>query len=229
MRRKILRLLFVRIPFWTILASLALVTLLKWVPVRYTPLMLKRAFQFRSVENYHSEQEWVSLEDFSPELIKAVVASEDNRFFEHRGFDWIEVDNMRREHREEGNALRGCSTISQQTAKNVFTFGSRTWIRKANEAYWTALIELIWGKRRILEVYLNVAETGPGLYGMEAASRHYFGTGSADLGRKQAVALSVCLPSPLKTSPGDTDAFTRRRQKQVYALIRKLNYPTWVG
>ena len=148
--------LFVRIPILMITASILLVTLLRWVPVRYTPLMLKRAFQFRSDDSYHREQRWVSLEDMPPELIKAVVLCEDQKFYTHHGFDWDELRSVWRQHREEGAPLRGCSTISQQTAKNVFTFGTRTWIRKGMEAWWTVLIELILGKDRIMEVYLNV-------------------------------------------------------------------------
>ena len=146
---------FIRIPFWFLVFSVLLVTLLRWVPVRYTPLMLKRAFQFRSDDSYHREQKWVSLEDISPELIKAVIYCEDQKYWAHRGFDWEELEVMWQQHRLEGSPLRGCSTISQQTAKNVFTFATPTWARKAVEAWWTCLIEWIWGKNRILEVYLN--------------------------------------------------------------------------
>ena len=193
--------LFVRIPLWFILASIALVTLLRWVPVRYTPVMLKRAFQFRQEPGYRSEQEWVSLEDISPELIKAVVLAEDQKFWRHHGFDWAEMRAMWRSYRQEGTRIRGCSTISQQTAKNVFTFGSPTLLRKGLEAWWTALIELIWGKERIMEVYLNVAEMGKGIFGAELASQEYYNLPAADLDARQAVALIVCLPHPLKSNP----------------------------
>jgi monofunctional biosynthetic peptidoglycan transglycosylase len=228
MGKKLAYWLFLRIPFWTIVTSLFLVTLLKWVPVRYTPLMLKRAFQFRSEENYPTEQKWVSLEDFSPELIQAVIACEDNLFFEHNGFDWKEVKKMLQEHDEKGRDIRGCSTITQQTAKNVFTLGTRTWVRKAAETYWTVLIEWIWGKRRILEVYLNVAETGRGIYGMEAASENYFGIPARRLDRNRAVALAICLPSPLESSPDRPTAYSRRRERQILSLIPKLRFPDWV-
>ena len=167
--------LFVRLPFWAIAISVALVTLLKWVPVWYTPVMLKHSVQYRKVEDYHTRQKWVPIEQMSPALIQAVIASEDNLFCEHKGFDWQEMKKMYAQHQEKGKKIRGCSTISQQVAKNVFTFGSRTWVRKAAEVYWTFLIEKIWGKQRIMEVYLNVAETGKGLYGVEAASIHYYG------------------------------------------------------
>lgn len=211
--------LFVRIPFWVLVLSLALVTLLKWVPVRYTPLMLKRAFQFRNEENYHSEQKWVSLEDIAPELIQAVIAAEDQKFYSHHGFDWEELRAMWQSHQQEGTSLRGCSTISQQTAKNVFTFASPTWCRKAVEAYWTCLIEWIWGKNRILEVYLNVAETGKGLFGVEAASINYYELQAANISTSQAVALAVCLPHPLLSNPILPSAYDRSRRTRMMDIL----------
>ena len=210
--------------FWAVIISILLVTALKWVPVRYTPLMLKRSIQHKEVRR---QQRWVSLEKVSPDLIQAVIASEDNRFAEHKGFDRKELEKMWAEHQEKGKRIRGCSTISQQVAKNVFTFGSQTWARKAAEAYWTVLIEKIWGKRRIMEVYMNVAETSPGLYGMEAAARHYFGKSAEEVDRKQACALAACLPAPLDRSPAQPTGYTRKRQKQINALIPKLRYPDW--
>ena len=207
--------LFVRIPIWFILASIAIVTLLRWVPVRYTPVMLKRAFQFRSEENYHSCQEWVSLENISPELIKAVILAEDQKFYHHHGFDWDELDRMWKAHRQEGSPLRGCSTISQQTAKNVFTFGTGTWLRKGLETWWTFLIEHIWGKNRILEVYLNVAEMGKGLFGAELAAKEYYEVPAAELDARQAIALAVCLPHPLKSNPLIPLPIDRRRRTSL--------------
>lgn len=211
---------FVRIPFWFIVTSIALVTLLRWVPVRYTPLMLKRAFQFRSDDSYHREQKWVSLEDVSPELIYAVVYCEDQKFYKHHGFDFAELEAMWRQHRQEGTPIRGCSTISQQTAKNVFTFGSSTIIRKALEAWWTCLIELIWGKNRILEVYLNVVETGKGLYGMSAAADYYYGESTSELGPGHAAALAIILPRPLETSPHTPSPAERHRRSRVIEQVR---------
>ena len=203
---------------WFILASLAVVTLLRWVPVRYTPVMLKRAFQFREDASYHTEQEWVSLEDISPELIKAVILSEDQKFYFHHGFDWAELHSMWKFHRKEGTRIRGCSTISQQTAKNVFTSGSPTVARKALEAWWTVLIEVIWGKNRILEVYLNVAETGRGLFGMETAAREYYGVRASELDAKQAVSIAVCLPEPLKATPVVPSGKGIRRRSRLMAM-----------
>ena len=174
---------------------------------------------FRNDQNYHPDLEWVSLENISPELIKAVIATEDQRFYSHHGFDWRELDLMLKRHRHEHVPIRGCSTISQQTAKNVFTFGSHTLFRKAAEAYWTVLIELIWGKQRILEVYLNIAEMGRGVYGSEAAARNYYGIPARRLDQKQAASLAVCLPKPLVFSPDHLDAERRERIRQIMNLI----------
>lgn len=213
--------IFVRVPFWLLLASMAIVTLLRWVPVRYTPVMLKRAFQFRQEPGYRSEQEWVSLENISPELIKAVILAEDQKFWKHHGFDWEEFGAMWESHRQQGTRIRGCSTISQQTAKNVFTFGSPTIIRKGLEAWWTVLIEMIWGKERIMEVYLNVVEMGQGLYGMQTAAWKYFGLSANELSAKESVCLAVCLPAPLKCSPFNLSGNGIRRRNQLIASFQK--------
>ena len=218
----------VRIPFWFVVVSLVWVTLLKWLPVRVTPLMIRRSVQFARVEDYHTRQRWKPLEEISPEMVKAVIASEDNRFGEHGGFDWREMGAMWKEHFEQGKKIRGCSTISQQTAKNVFTWGTPTWVRKGFEWYWTFLIERIWGKQRIMEVYLNVAETGKGLYGVEAAAQRYYGCHAADLTRSQAVSIAVCLPSPLKNSPAAPTPYLRFRENRIRSLIPKVTYPEWV-
>ena len=211
--------LFVRIPLGFILASIALVMLLRWVPVRYTPVMLKRAFQFRDQGDYRSEQEWVSLEEISPELIHAVILAEDQKFWQHKGFDWKQLGAMWMAHRQEGARLRGCSTISQQTAKNVFTFGTRSWVRKGLEAWWTVLIELLWSKERILEVYLNVAEMGKGLYGAEVASQYFFGVPASELNPRQAVSIALCLPSPLSIHPDYLPAHIRKRFARIIHML----------
>ena len=225
MARKRAYRIILRTLFWVIAASILLVTALKWVPVWYTPLMLRRSIQQKEVR---TQQRWVPLDKVSTELVKAVIASEDNRFAEHKGFDRVELEKMWADHKEKGKRIRGCSTISQQVAKNVFTFGTQTWARKAAEAYWTVLIEKIWGKRRIMEVYLNVAETGPGLYGVEAAAEHYYGRKARDIDRKQACAIAACLPAPLDRAPDRPTAYLKKRQSQIYALIPKLKYPDWV-
>lgn len=137
----------------------------------------------------------------SADKIRAVIASEDGRFLEHHGFDFREMRKMLEEHLEKGKRIRGCSTISQQTAKNCFTFCSDTWFRKGVEAYYTVLIEYIWGKERIMEVYLNIAETGDGLFGAGAAARRYYGKDASQLTRRQAAAIACVLPDPLHRTP----------------------------
>ena len=226
-KRKLSYWLFVRLPIWFIAGSLLLVTLFKWVPVRYTPVMLKRAVQLGTLD---IRQEWVPLEKISPEIIKAVIAGEDNRFSSHHGFDWKEIGLMWKEHFDKGRKLRGCSTLSQQTAKNVFTFGSPTFVRKGLECWWTLLIEWIWGKRRIMEVYLNVAELGQGLFGVEAACRKYWDIPSQAADRDRAASLAIALPSPLRYAPDlPRTAYLQRRKAQILRIITQLSYPEWLN
>jgi len=203
--------LFVKLPLLFVALSFALVLLLRYVPVYYTPLMLKRSIENRKVESFKTQHTWVSLDQISAQLPKAVVLTEDQKFYNHHGFDWEEIRKMRDDHLNKGTKLRGCSTISQQTAKNVFSFGSRTGIRKVWEAYWTVLIELLWPKDRIMEVYLNVIEMGPGIYGAEAAAQHYFDCPASKLTRRQAVSIAICLPNPLKSNPAKLTTYQRNR------------------
>lgn len=193
--------LFVKLPLLFIALSLALVLLLRYVPVNYSPLMLKRSIENRNVKSFKTQHTWVSLDRISPNLAKAVVLTEDQKFYDHHGFDWEAIRKMRDDHLTKGTKLRGCSTISQQTAKNVFSFGTRTGARKVWEAYWTFLIEKLWSKDRIMEVYLNIIEMGPGIYGAEAAAQHYFGCHAAKLTRRQAISIAICLPNPLRSNP----------------------------
>ena len=179
------------------LSSIALVVLFKFVPVPFTPLMLIRQVEARSegrrLEIHH---EWVPIEEISPELIAAVIDEEDARFYEHRGFDWDAIQCAHRYNQRRGKSIRGGSTISQQTAKNIFCTPSRTYVRKAFEAYFTILIEFIWGKERIMEVYLNSIEMGDGVFGAEAAANYHFRTSAAALDRYEAyyIARGLCNP-----------------------------------
>lgn len=179
------------------LSSIALVVLFKFVPVPFTPLMLIRQVEARSegrrLEIHH---EWVPIEEISPELIAAVIDEEDARFYEHRGFDWDAIQCAHRYNQRMGKSIRGGSTISQQTAKNIFCTPSRTYVRKAFEAYFTILIEFIWGKERIMEVYLNSIEMGDGVFGAEAAANYHFRTSAAALDRYEAyyIARGLCNP-----------------------------------
>jgi len=174
---------------------------MKWIPVSYTPLMLKRALEYKDDVNYVRQHVWVPIEDVSENTIKAVLAAEDSGFFLHNGFEVGDIFTELERMMKGAKNIRGCSTISQQTAKNVFTLGGSTWLRKGVEAYYTFLIEKIWGKRRILEVYLNVAEMGKGIYGIGAASEAYFHKDARDVTLAEAASLAVCLPNPLTRSP----------------------------
>ena len=163
--------------------------------------MLVRYIENCDLEGYVNTQNWIDIEDISPILIEAIIVAEDQRFYTHNGFDFAELSRMKKDYDYYGTSLRGCSTISQQVAKNCFTFGSRTIIRKAIEAYYTMLIELFWSKERILEVYLNIAETGRGLFGVEAACNRYFSCSSSDISVSDAAALACVLPKPLARTP----------------------------
>lgn len=209
--------------------SVLLVLLFKWAPVRVTPLMIRRSVAGISDDSFKTREKWVSIDDISPEMVLAVIAGEDNRFVEHNGFDFEEMKKMRDSHREKGTKIRGCSTISQQTAKNCFTWCSSTWARKAVEAWWTVLVEKIWGKRRIMEVYLNVVELGSGIYGVQAASLQYFGVPASELTAVQAASLAYCLPSPLKRSPVRKTSYMLKRRSEILALMRKVPKPSWLS
>ena len=154
--------MFIKLPVAFVVITVLWVLMLKWVPVYVTPLMIQRSVQYRNDKSFHTRKTWVSYDRISPELARAVIASEDNLFDTHSGFDWKQINKAIDDH-ERGKKLRGASTISQQTAKNVFLLPSRNFVRKGLEAYFTVLIENIWGKRRIMEVYLNVAEMGRGI------------------------------------------------------------------
>jgi len=175
------------------------------VPPPGTPLMLIRA-----VEGTGVARDWRPLDAIAPALARAVIASEDTGFCGHGGFDWDAIETAFDDN-EEGRRLRGGSTISQQTAKNAFLWPDRTWIRKGAEAWFTLLIESLWPKRRILEVYLNIVEWGDGIYGAEAAARHHFHKPASALTRREAALLAVVLPSPRRWSPSDPGAYVARR------------------
>lgn len=180
-----------------LLVSVCLVLVFRVVPVRLTPLMLIRMVEARRQGNSLAiRQTWVPIENISPDMIAAVVDSEDAHFYTHRGFDWDAICNAYHANRYYGRIVRGGSTISQQTAKNVFCTPSRTYLRKAFEAYFTALIELLWGKERIMEVYLNVVETGDGLFGVAAISQSYFGHSADRLSTSEARYIASILPCP---------------------------------
>jgi monofunctional biosynthetic peptidoglycan transglycosylase len=160
-------------------------------------------------------------------MARAVIASEDNLFDKHSGFDWKAIKQAQKEY-ESGKRRRGGSTISQQTAKNVFLLPHRSMVRKGFEAYFTVLIEFLWSKERIMEVYLNVAEMGKGIFGVEAAAEHHFGTSAAKLTRRQSCLIAACLPNPQKRNAGKPSSYISRRAGDIAALESKIGYPDWV-
>jgi len=177
--------------------SILLVVLYGFLPVRYTPLMfLRQAEAFSRGERLTLKHEWVPLEQISPDLISAVIESEDAHFYDHGGFSFGDMLDAFYRNKRSGCIVAGGSTISQQTAKNVFCTPARTYTRKLFEAYFTVLIELLWGKQRILEVYLNVIELGDGVFGVESAADEYFSTSALRLNSHQSAALTDIIPCP---------------------------------
>lgn len=208
-----------------VVLSVAWVLLYKWVPVKWTPLMLKRSVQNSKVEDYRNVRTWVDMEEVAPVMVRAILASEDGRFMEHNGFDLDELRKMKREHVTNGKKIRGCSTVSQQVAKNCFTFCGRSWWRKGFETYYTFLIELLWSKERIMEVYLNIAEMGPGIFGVEAASQKYFNRSASKLTAHQAVSIACVLPNPLKRNPKTVSLTNRSKYNITYRRTQQTAYP----
>ena len=221
---KFFRWLFLYIPLWFVAITVLWVLVLRWVPVYVTPLMVVRTCQNWNDDSFVTHKRWQPMEKISPNLAKAVIASEDARFFSHNGFDWIEIDKALDAHRK-GKRLRGASTISQQTAKNVFLFPGRSWVRKGFEVYFTFLIETFWGKERILEVYLNVAEMGRGIYGAGAAAEHLFCTRASKLSSRQVSLIAACLPNPLVRKANAPSAGVRKRAADIRAMMGSVALP----
>ena len=228
MKKWLAKLLLIKLPLAFIAVTVLWVLMLKWVPVWVTPLMVSRSIEYRNDDTFRTHKKWRRYEKISPEMAKAVIASEDNLFAEHNGFDWKEMRKAIEDHMNKGKKLRGASTISQQTAKNVFLFPSSSFVRKAVEAYFTLLIEWIWGKERILEVYLNVAEMGKGIYGAEAAAKAFIGKTASDLSREEASLIAACLPNPISRHADKPSQYVSKRAGQIRNLIPKIAYPEWI-
>jgi monofunctional biosynthetic peptidoglycan transglycosylase len=209
---RLLRNLLLTVLALVIAGPILAVAIYRFVPPPLTILMLERAAQGQGIDH-----RWIALSQMSPALPRAAIASEDARFCEHHGFDFEAIQKALHHDERDPNRVRGGSTISQQTAKNVFLWPDRSWVRKGFEAYFTILIEAIWGKQRIMEVYLNTVEMGPGVYGVEAASQRYFHVSAKDLNPFQAARLIAILPSPLKWQVIDPGAYVRRRSGRIDA------------
>jgi monofunctional biosynthetic peptidoglycan transglycosylase len=195
------------------------VALLRFVPVTFTPLKWTAIREnSRAEKSYPLRSKWVSLDRISPELVTAVVATEDGNFMSHSGFDFKAIRQAIAENRE-GGRLRGASTISQQTAKNVFCFPRRTWLRKGIETWFTFWIELCWNKRRIMEVYLNVIETHPNTYGAEATAEYFYKKPAAGLNRYESAMIATVLPSPRRMNIAAPSGYMTRRAAQVRRMM----------
>ncbi|MCF6128551.1 monofunctional biosynthetic peptidoglycan transglycosylase [Flavobacterium sp. AS60] len=221
MIRKIFRWIW-KAMLWFFGLSILSVILFKWVPIPFTPLMVTRIIEFKLDGNdaIYSHK-WVPLEQISPNLQKAVIASEDGNFLKHSGFDFKAMQKAFKNN-SKGRKLKGGSTISQQTAKNVFLWQGRSYVRKGLEAYFTVLIELIWGKERIMEVYLNSIEMGNGVYGAQEAAKHWYRKPAADLTRREAAGIAAILPNPRKYKATNSSSYIERRKDKIMRVMRHI-------
>ena len=192
------------------------VIIYKYVPVYVTPLMVIRAVS--SSESIHHE--WISLEKMPKDMVKAVIASEDAHFLSHNGFDFKAIKQAIEHNKKNNKTKRGASTISQQTAKNVFLWPSRSWLRKGLEAYFTVLIELFWDKQRIIEVYLNSIEMGDGIFGIAAVADKHFDKEPEKLTKRQCALIAATLPNPIKFNSAAPSPYMRKRQR---VILREMN------
>lgn len=224
------RRLGVRLLLWSlrvgaglVLFSLAVVLILRWVDPPFSAIMAQRAVGawWRGDPHYHLRQQWLDWRRISPQAPLAMLAAEDQRFAEHHGFDFVSIKDAVVDHID-GQKLRGASTISQQVAKNLFLWSSPSFIRKGFEVYFTLLIELCWSKQRILEVYVNVAELGRGIFGVAAASTIYFHKSAAALTADEAALLAASLPNPIRIKIDPPSDYALRRQGQIMQQMELL-------
>ena len=207
-------------------SSILAVVIYRWAPVPCSPLMFIRlAQQVKHGESPKMKHQWMPIDSISSDLPLAIWASEDQNFFNHNGFDFAQIKIAFKENANNGR-VRGASTISQQTAKNVFLWPSRSWVRKGLEAYFTILIETFWSKERIMEVYLNTIEMGDGIYGAEAVALEHFGVPAKRLTRNQCAMIAVSLPNPRRMNSAAPSPYMYRRQSWVLQQMRWLgSYP----
>ena len=211
---------------WIVVAFFASTILsvvaLRFLPVYFTPLMFIRCYeQVKEGKDLKLSHHWVPLEKISPSLPRAVMASEDAHFLEHHGFDYEAIEHAAKRNREHPEKRKlGASTISQQTAKNVFLWPGRSWVRKGFEVYFTTMIELMWSKQRIMEVYLNSIEMGDGIYGADAVAEEHFGKSALDLSKAQCALIAATLPNPRKFSSKHPSAYMLKRQARILLEMR---------
>lgn len=220
MGKKILQFL-IKCALWFLGISVFFVILFKFVPVPFTPLMAVRALEQKEAgKEMTCSHDWVSLDEMAPNIQKAVIASEDATFLSHNGFDFGAMQKAFKNN-SKGKKLKGGSTISQQTAKNVFLWQGRSYLRKGLEAYFTVLIEIFWSKERIMEVYLNSIEMGDGVYGVEAASQHWYRKSAKLVSKREAAGIAAILPNPRKFKASKSSSYTERRKGRI---MKHMNY-----
>ncbi|RDI56996.1 monofunctional biosynthetic peptidoglycan transglycosylase [Flavobacterium glaciei] len=223
---KLTRFLF-KAMLWFFGLSLFFVVLFKFVPVPFTPLMVIRAIENKVAgKEVFFSHDWEPIENISMNLQKAVIASEDGTFLKHNGFDFVAMQKAYKSN-ERGRRIKGGSTISQQTAKNIFLWQGRSYLRKGLEAYFTVLIEIVWGKERIMEVYLNSIEMGNGVYGAQAATQHWYRKEASNLTPMQAAGIAAILPNPRKYSATSSSSYINRRKAKIVRVMRtvgKIDY-----
>ena len=217
---------------WVVVAffgsTILSVVALRFIPVYFTLLMFIRlGEQIAKGEEMKMRHSWVPLDEISPSLPLAVMASEDARFMEHHGFDFNAIEKAaKRNMRKKNKRKLGASTISQQTAKNVFLWPGRTWVRKGFEVYFTALIEMMWSKERIMEVYLNSIEMGDGIYGAEAVANRHFHCSAKDLSKAECAMIAVSLPNPRKFDSAHPSSYMRKRQSRILREMKFVKFPS---
>lgn len=212
-----------RILLWFVLVSIIWVLAYRFINPPITLLMIMRNIERKTDgKTFKTEKNWVNFKEMSDNMKRAAIAGEDQKFIHHWGFDVTAISRAYKANKTDSTKMKGGSTISQQTAKNVFLWPGRSWIRKGFEAYFTVLIELLWSKERILEVYLNVIEMGDGIYGAEAASQSYYGKSCRDLTRSEAAMIAACFPNPIRWTPLHPTRFIKHRHYLIMQNIRRL-------
>ena len=218
-----------KLPLLCLVLSVVQVLALRFIDPPFSAFMAIRQFEaLRAGDTgFRIAYDWRDLEHIAPSLPLSAVAAEDQRFARHRGFDLDAIERAL-EHNARGRTVRGGSTISQQVAKNLFLWGGRSWARKGLEAWYTVLIETFWPKRRILEVYVNVAEFGDGIYGAQAAARRYWNRDAADLRPEESARLAAVLPSPRRYDARHPGPYVRRRAQWIQRNVRNLGGEAWL-
>ncbi|HEX3035846.1 MAG TPA: monofunctional biosynthetic peptidoglycan transglycosylase [Thermodesulfobacteriota bacterium] len=209
-----------KVILYFVIITVAWVIFYRFVNPHITPLMIIRYLESDS-DNKSINKEWKDYEEIAENMALAVIAAEDQKFFQHNGFD-VEAIQKAIDKNEQGGRMKGASTISQQVAKNTFLWPERSWLRKGLEAYFTFLVETLWSKGRILEVYLNIIEMGDGVYGAEAAAQTYFGKPAKNLTRYEAALIAAVLPNPKRMSPARPSAYVYERQRWIVRQMRNL-------